>query len=590
MSLPLIASDPDDLVSETIAPCDHVHLAGTPSRPNALTYALCRVLGSEGHLRVSTTAVHSSAHAIALSGVADQVIASFVGDTYPSPRPNPLYRNLAEGEPFAYEPWSLLSNVQRLMAGALGLPYAVTSSLAGSDLAADKGDQLHHVPDPVRPGQQITLLKPLRPDVTLVHGVCADESGNIVLAPPLGEGVWAAYAARRGVIASVERIVPHEELHRFADRVVIPGQRVLGVCEAPLGAHPQSLRTAGIVGLSGYLDDYEFLEEIVSRCGGPQHGSDWYEEWVTGPGSHAGYLEQLGAARRMALAHDYGGNLTGNKRPGADQTVGAAAPTVRDDAPASRQERLIVLGARAILDRVRAGSYNTVLAGIGASHMAAWLAAALQHHHHDEPGVNIAAELGMYGFSPAQGDVYLFSLAHCDRSQMLTGMPEVLGGMIAANPRALGVLAAAEIDETGAINTSRGADGRWLTGSGGANDIASTADCMVIAPASPHRYVTRAGHRTSPGRRVREVVSDFGRFHRRLDGPGFCLATWLPGGAESDVEQSTASTEQLREQARDMVAERTAWTPQVTRLELEAPITQEELALLRVLDPDGHYR
>lgn len=571
MSLPLIAADPDELVRETITPCDHVHLAGTPSRPNALTYALCRVLGAEGHLTVSTTAVHSSAHAIALSGVADRVIAAFVGDTYPSPRPNPLYRDLAEGQPFAYEAWSLLSNVERLMAGALGLPYAVTSSLAGTDLAAGKSGQVYRMPDPEQPGQEITLLTALRPDVTLVHGVCADEDGNIVLVPPLGEGVWAAYAARRGVVASVERIVSSDELRQFADRVVIPGQRVLGVCVAPLGAHPQALRTGGIAGISGYLDDYDFLEDIVTRCGGPRRGADWYQDWVEGPGSHPGYLEQLGAERRAGLAHGHAG-------------TSRHVPAVTDDAPATRQERLIVLGARTILDRVRHGAYNTVLAGIGTSHMAAWLAAALRRR--DDPEVNVAAELGMYDFSPEQSDVYLFSLAHCDASTMLTGMPEILGGMIAANPRALGVLAAAEIDETGDINTSRGADGRWLTGSGGANDIASTADCVVIAPASPRRYVTKVGYRTSPGRRVREVVSDFGRFRRGTGSSAFYLSTWLPDSAEEPAE----AFEHIEKQAYDAVAERTSWTPRVTDLELEAPITAGELAALRALDPDGRYR
>jgi acyl CoA:acetate/3-ketoacid CoA transferase alpha subunit/acyl CoA:acetate/3-ketoacid CoA transferase beta subunit len=581
---PLIAPDPDDLIRQTITPRDHVHLAGTPSRPNALTYALCRVLGAEGHLTISTTAIHSAAHAIALSGLADRVIAAFVGDTYPSPRPNPLYRDLAQDQPFAYEAWSLLSSVQRLMAGALGLPYAVTGSLAGTDLAAGKPGQVHKIPDPARPGQQITLLSALRPDVTLVHGVCADESGNVVMVPPLGEGVWAAYAARRGVVASVERIIGRDELQQFADRVVIPGQRVLGLCQAPLGSHPQSLRTGGIAGISGYLDDYEFLEDIVTRCGGPLLGADWYRDWVAGPGSHAGYLKQLGAARQAGLAHGHTAGLTGRaKRDSfAAGSLQDAVPQAKNDAPATRQERLIVLGARAILDRVRRGEYDTVLAGIGASHMAAWLAAVLQRS--DDPDVNIAAELGMYDFSPARGDIYLFSLAHCDNSTMLAGLPEILGGMIAANPRALGVLAAAEIDETGTINTSRAVDGRWLTGSGGANDIASSTDCMVIAPASPRRYVTRVGYRTSPGHRVREVVSDFGRFRRATEDSAFCLSTWLPENAEQDHQG------QCEKLAQAMVAERTSWTSRVAELELEAPITAEELAALRALDPDGRYR
>jgi len=638
---PLIAADPDELVRALVRPGDHVHLAGTPSRPNALTYALCRVLGTDGELTVSTTAVHSSAHALALSGVARKVIAGFAGDTYPSPRPNPLYQDLDQGRPFAFEAWSLLSYVQRLIAGAQGVPYAVTASLAGTDLQHGKGEALHHIADPQRPGEQVTLLTALRPDVTLVHGVCADEDGNIALVAPLGEGAWAAYAARRGVVASVERIVCREELRSMADRVVIPGQRVLGLCPAPMGAHPQSLRTADLAAVRGYLDDYAFLEEIVASCHGPQRGADWYRAWVQDIPNHAAYLSKLGEARRQALllgrqdavpaAHPFDedyreaeelalAELTvcrsarqGTTAPGASQpapavlnqtTAAVPAPAgpvtssvgpalgeppaaqlpahASAPAPATRQERLIVLGARAVADLVRTRGYDTLLAGIGTSHMAAWLGAALlRQGGHD---VKVVAELGMYGFTPQRGDVFLFSLEHAQGAEMLAGIPEILGGLVAANPRALGVLAAAEIDEAGDINTSRSADGRWLTGSGGANDIASTTDCLVIAPASPRRFVPCVGYRTSPGTRVHDVVCDFGRFHREQATDPFHLATWLPDDGDSDRDTPE------RTQAQAKVVQRTSWSADASRATAEKPVSTEELALLRALDPEGRYR
>ncbi len=650
MSRPLIAADVDELVRALVRPGDHVHLAGTPSRPNALTYALCRVLGADGHLTVSTTAVHSSAHALALSGVADKVIAGFAGDTYPSPRPNPLYADLEKGEPFLFEAWSLLSYVQRLIAGAQGVPYAVTGSLAGTDLAEGKPDVLHRVPDPARPGEEITLLAPLRPDITLVHGVVADEDGNIALVPPSGEGAWAAYAAGRGVVASVEKIVSREELRRINDRVLIPGQRVLGLTEAPLGAHPQALRTGQLAGVDGYVDDYAFLEEIVASCHGEERGKDWYRTWVTGPDSHKEYVRRLGARRRAELRlpqdaagtagtaadDDYDAEIEAwaeihrceqevvtrakaarGRRPAAvasgEAASGADTPAVptpaaagtpaesftaspetgetSDPVPATRHERLIVLGARAVADQVRAHGYDTLLAGIGTSHMTAWLAAeVLRSSGHD---VKVVAELGMYGFRPEGGDTFLFSLLHAQHSEMLAGIPEILGGMIAANPRALGVLAAAEIDENGTINTSRGTDGRWLTGSGGANDIASSTDCVVIAPSSRRRYVTEVGYRTSPGHRIREVVSDFGRFARDGAKAGFRLATWLPtDDARDDTRDETAADGpcELARHASQAVATRTSWTVDVSGVVAEKPITDEELTLLRTLDPDGRFR
>ncbi|MFD5646840.1 hypothetical protein ACFWIP_34865, partial [Streptomyces anulatus] len=62
-----------------------------------------------------------------------------------------------------------------------------------------------------------------------------------------------------------------------------------------------------------------------------------------------------------------GAPVAGSPRPPPPD--GSAAPT--------EQEQLIVLGARAIVDLVRERGYDTRLAGIGTSHMSAWLAARL---------------------------------------------------------------------------------------------------------------------------------------------------------------------------------------------------------------------
>ncbi|MBK5995281.1 acetate CoA-transferase, partial [Streptomyces sp. MBT58] len=510
---PYLASGPDDLVRRFVREGDHVHAAATMSRPNALLNAVCRAFAGSHSLTVSTTAVHSSAHALALSGAVRKVITGFVGDTFPSPRPNRLYRELAEGRPFEIEMWSLLSYTQRLMAAALGQPFATTGSmLAETDLRHGKEGSLHLVPHPEDPERSVTLLSPLRPRIALFHGVVADRRGNVVAVPPLGEGAWAAYAATDGVLASVEAIVDDEVIAAMPDRVVIPAARVLGLCEAPLGAHPQSLRTGGLAGVEGYLDDYAFLTDIVTACKAPETAAAWYEEWVGGVEGHADYLERLGEERRAALAFPA---PPAAPRPPAD---GSGAPT--------EQEQLIVLGARAVAELVRERGYDTLLAGIGTSHMSAWLAARLLAA--DGVQVQVAAELGLQSMDPEAGDVFLFSQRHAERSRMLAGVAETLGGAVAANPRCLGVLSAAEIDPDANINTTLLPDGRWITGSGGANDIASSVDCVVVAVASPRRYVPRLTHLTSPGLHVRDVVSQFGRFTRPGAGTAFELTSWLP--------------------------------------------------------------
>lgn len=181
---PYLAAGPDDLIRRFVREGDHLHAAATMSRPNALLNAVCRTFAGSRSLTVSTTAVHSSAHALALSGAVRKVITGFVGDTYPSPRPNRLYRELAEGRPFEIEMWSLLSYTQRLMAAALGQPFATTGSrLAETDLRHGKEGSLHLVPHPEDPERTVALLSPLRPRFALFHGVVADSRGNIVACP-----------------------------------------------------------------------------------------------------------------------------------------------------------------------------------------------------------------------------------------------------------------------------------------------------------------------------------------------------------------------------------------------------------------------
>ncbi|MYY84838.1 3-oxoacid CoA-transferase, partial [Streptomyces sp. SID335] len=81
-------------------------------------------------------------------------------------------------------------------------------------------------------------------------------------------------------------------------------------------------------------------------------------------------------------------------------------------------EQTIILAARAIIDRVKHKGYKTILAGIGAAHMAAWTASKLLEK--EGIRIRIIAELGFYGMRPFQGDVFLFSQLHAQQCSMLS--------------------------------------------------------------------------------------------------------------------------------------------------------------------------
>ena len=97
----------------------------------------------------------------------------------------------------------------------------------------------------------------------------------------------------------------------------------------------------------------------------------------------------------------------------------------------------------------------------------------------------------------------------------------------------VGCLGAAEVDSEGCLNSTQLAGGRFLVGSGGANDVASRATaCVVVTLARPERLPRHAAYVTSPGERVASVVTDKGILRRR---DGVLRIAAVPSG-EGSVE------------------------------------------------------
>ena len=63
---------------------------------------------------------------------------------------------------------------------------------------------------------------------------------------------------------------------------------------------------------------------------------------------------------------------------------------------------------------------------------------------------------------------------------------------------------------------TRNADGTFIVGSGGANDIASAAqETMVVIKQRREAFVDRVAYITCPGERIRTVISTVGRYEKR---------------------------------------------------------------------------
>jgi 3-oxoacid CoA-transferase subunit A len=565
---PVIFTDGDSMVERFIEREMYIHISASMSRPNALIYSIARAFyEASPDFTISVSGMHSSAHALTISKVIKKLITGFAGDNYPRPVPNRMYQNILNHDPFEVELWSLLTFVQRLMAGALKLPGFFTNSLVGSDMAKDKlGKTLFEIDDPLNPGKKLAMVTALNPDISIVHGVCADKQGNIMLASPTGEGVWGALASKKGILASVERIVPNGAIP--PELIHIPGARVLGLCEIPFGAHPQSLRVQksilsqvkGLKDLKTYRDDYEFIMEANSVGESQLQAEVWFLFWVNLNGGYESYMELLGEDRLEMLSEEPDFSQMANKR---------SAVLEQDPVDCNDTEQLIILTARRIVDLVKKNKYKTILAGIGAAHMAAWTAAFFLEE--EDIYVKVVSELGFYGVTPYIGDVFLFSQLHANTTEQLSDVTQILGTLV---PRdCLGVLGSAEVDEFANLNSTMLGNKKFVVGSGGANDIASTADCIVVAKALKSRFVKNVQFITSPGKNVKEIVCQFGAFSRDKETDKFFFTRWRPPVSDPDIN------------SRQAIENYTSWQVPNMEPKLEKPITPEELGVLRKLDP-----
>jgi hypothetical protein len=115
-----------------------------------------------------------------------------------------------------------------------------------------------------------------------------------------------------------------------------------------------------------------------------------------------------------------------------------------------------------------------------------------------------------------------------------------------------------------------------LTGSGGANDVASgAAEVLVTVPHQPRRLVEQVEFITSPGSRVRNIVTDR-VVMTRVDDEFTVSSIFSP--QEDDGEDAGM------EKPDDF-----GWHGENGDAETMAPPTSDELDLLRLFDPDGFF-
>ena len=322
-------------------------------------------------------------------------------------------------------------------------------------------------------------------------------------------------------------------------------------------------------GVESYAEDEAFIESVAAACSDPERFDAWVTEGVLGTEDHSAYLEKLGRARTDALVH--------RARPeGWREDAATLDARVVTSPEATASEVMVAAASRWIERRARCGGHETILAGVGLANLASWLAArALREQGLD---VELMTEIGMYGYEPMPGEPFVFASRNIATAKALTDVTAILGTFVSGSSnRCLGAIGGTFVDDRANVGTTFDQAGRFIIGSGGANDIASSAsEVVLVTKQSPARFVSgELRYITSPGHRVRTIVTQLGVFERFRD-QQFEL---------SAIHETAASS---LEEGIERVRSSLGWADLAVRDDLmwEAAPTAPELRLMRLYDPN----
>src|SRR5450759_90954 len=283
-----------EAIDKFVQPGMSIHLGHSYARPCAAYQELARKFwGKDPGFTISTLGFTGDMNSVFCAGLVKKAIATFFGDSYPMPGPNPVYQAAYREGTVELEHWTILSFSLRLLAGALGFEWIPANSLIGTTIAEENTDDfcVTTMPD----GQEMGFVRALRPDITFLHGWAADPAGNLVCAPPYAETASSARAAKQGTIVTVEKIVDHDFIKRYSHFVKVPSYLVKAVCLTPFGSHPAGMSNYGLEReVTGYEVDREFIIDLRSKARDPEKLQAWMDEWILGCADYEEYLAKLG--------------------------------------------------------------------------------------------------------------------------------------------------------------------------------------------------------------------------------------------------------------------------------------------------------
>ena len=491
-------------LSEFVQPDSTLYIA-TDAR--AAVRGLARRFGNSGAsltvicLRAGAGHVGELLHA----RLVKKLVAASFGIQFPSFQPCPLVQRSHLAGETQFECWSLFSLVQRLMAGAMGIPFFPTRSLSGSAMTFANANYAS-VSSPFSE-ESFAVVSALNPEITIAHALAADPFGNAIVLPPFEDDLWSTRAASKGVIVLTENMVSTEFIRKHANLVRIPAANVIAVCHTPYAAHPEGFESGLDLGLpiNAYARDIEHYQNYASAARNEATFRAWAKEWIAGIADHAAYVERIKPGSILRASTGPSDNAAE-----LDKAYSRYVPT--QSKSRTSVEMMIVVTARAVRDIVISKRYKTMLVGAGNCRTAGALAYFLLKKM--DYAVTLVEGTGRIGYEPVP-------VPNANRltATMLTGTVDAYGTLVGGREaQCLALLGSGEIDAFGNMNSTY-SNGQFLVGSGGSNDAVSlAAETIVMMRQNAKRMVPKAEYVTCSGTRVSHLVSDQGVFGKSPDG------------------------------------------------------------------------
>jgi len=206
------------------------------------------------------------------AGLVDEVLTAYVGLEHLGLAPH--FRRAVQAGTLRVLEVDEAYVIHGLYAGAGGLPFIPHPiDMSTVDIPKVNPHIYQTVTDPFT-GRTVTALRPLVPDVALVHCQEADAQGNCGFrGAPFSDRLMALAAKR--VIVQCERVVTPERLQEYPPGTTLPGFLVQAVVEAPGGCHP--------TGSHGeYLYDEPALQEYLRASREPEAFQAYLDQHVRG--------------------------------------------------------------------------------------------------------------------------------------------------------------------------------------------------------------------------------------------------------------------------------------------------------------------